>query len=61
MQSRAEAGEEPDFAEGLLKFSDSLIASTSCTCDQICVWESNTLAPLEQFKAEKFYISQNTL
>lgn len=30
----------PDFQEGLLKFSDSLIASTSSENGQVCIWET---------------------
>jgi len=44
-----------------LKFSDSLVASTSAENDQILLWESSTLAPLETFRSDKFYISPNTL
>jgi hypothetical protein len=29
----------PNFQEGALKFSDSLIASTSDKCDTIFIWE----------------------
>ena len=60
-KSRTSVEDELNFQEGLLKFSDSLIASTSAECDQVCVWETATLAPLETFKSEKFYMSANTL
>ena len=50
-----------DFSETLLRFSDSLIASTSSQSGQVCVWETQTLAPLESFKSEKFFVSANTL
>lgn len=53
--------EEVNFREGLLRFSDSLIASTSTESDQILVWESQTLAPLEQLKSDKFIVAPNTL
>ena len=53
--------EEQGFREGLLRFSDSLIASTSTESDQILVWESQTLAPLEQLKSDKFIVGPNTL
>jgi hypothetical protein len=51
----------PSFQEGACKFSNSLIASTSDKCDTIFVWEPSTLAPLETFAAEKFFIHSNTL
>lgn len=51
----------PSFQSGLLKFSDSLIVSTSATSDQISIWEPHTLAPLETFKSDKFFAAPNTL
>jgi len=54
-------GETKDFETSLLKFSDSLMASTSSENGQIYVWETQTLAPLETFKSDKFYVSPNTL
>jgi hypothetical protein len=50
-----------DFEEGLLKFSNSLMASTSSESGEVCIWETQTLAPLESFKSEKFFVSPNTL
>ena len=57
----AAGAEVADFSEGLLKFSDSLIASSSSENGQVCVWETQTLAPLESFKSDKFFVSPNTL
>lgn len=51
----------PSFEDGLLKFSDCLVASTSSACDQIFVWEPATMAPLETFKSDKFLCAANTL
>ena len=51
----------PAFEDSLLKFSNSLIASTSAENDQILLWESATLAPLETFRSDKFFVSPNTL
>jgi hypothetical protein len=45
----------------LLKFSDSLVCSTSASFDQVCVWEPGTLAPLDSFRADKFFVGPNTL
>ena len=45
----------------LLKFSDSLMVSSSSDNAQVCVWETQTLAPLETFKSDKFFVSPNTL
>jgi len=50
-----------DFEEGLLKFSNSLMASTSSENGEVCIWETQTLAPLETFKSDKFFVSPNTL
>ena len=49
------------FESEMLKFSDSLIISSSSESGQICVWETQTLAPLESFKSDKFFVSPNTL
>lgn len=51
----------PSFEDSLLKFTDSLIASTSAESDQILIWEAGTLAPLETFRSDKFFVSANTL
>ena len=53
--------EAAQFESELLKFSDSLIASASSDSSQICVWETQTLAPLESFKSDKFFLGANTL
>jgi hypothetical protein len=29
--------------------------------DQVQVWEANTLAPLDSFRSEKFFVAANTL
>ncbi len=50
-----------EFETNLLKFSDSLMASTSSDNSQIYVWETGTLAVLESFKSDKFFMSPNTL
>ena len=50
-----------EFEASLLKFSDSLIASTSSENGELVVWETQTLAPLESFKSDKFFMSPNTL
>ena len=50
-----------EFEASLLKFSDSLIASTSSENGEVVVWETQTLAPLESFKSDKFFMSANTL
>ena len=55
------AADLASFEEGLLKFSDSLIASTSSENGQVCIWETKTLAPLESFMSDKFFVSPNTL
>ena len=47
--------------QDLLKFSDSLVCSTSASFDQVSVWEPGTLAPLDSFRAEKFFVGPNTL
>ena len=60
-KSRVQIDDEVDFKEGLLKFSDSLIASTSANHDQIIITETSTLAILETLKSDKFFISPNTL
>ena len=37
------------------------MASSSSENGQVCVWETQTLAPLETFKSDKFFVSPNTL
>jgi len=51
----------PSFKEGALKFTDSLVASTSEKSDSIIVWEPSTLAPIEIFAGDKFLVHSNTL
>ena len=51
----------PNFKEGALKFSDSLIASTSEKLDAVFIWEPSTLAPLETLSGDKFLVHSNTL
>jgi hypothetical protein len=60
-KSRVQIDDEVDFKEGLLKFSESLFASTSADHDQIIITETQTLAILETLKSEKFFMSPNTL
>jgi len=49
------------FNEGVVKFTDSLIASTSSEGEQIMVWEPKTLAPYEPIFENKFIPGANTL
>jgi len=44
-----------------MKFTDSLIVSTSGEAEEIQVWEPKTLAPYEPILDKKFVASQNTL
>ena len=44
-----------------MKFTDSLIASTSATAEEIQVWEPKTLAPYEPIFDKKFIPAPNTL
>jgi hypothetical protein len=37
------------------------VAITSATCDQISILEVATMAPLEFFKSDKFFVAPNTL
>lgn len=60
-KSRVSIDDEVDFKEGLLKFSDSLFASSSAESDQVFITETHTLAILETLKGDKFLMSPNTL
>jgi hypothetical protein len=44
-----------------MKFSDSMIASTSANCEEINIWEPKTLAPYEPIIGSKFICGSNTL
>lgn len=44
-----------------MKFTDSLIASTSLSSEEIQIWEPKTLAPYEPISDKKFIPAQGTL
>ena len=44
-----------------MKFTDSLVASTSAAGEEIQIWEPKTLAPYEPIFDKKFIASSNTL
>ena len=49
------------FNESLIKFTDSLVVSTSSNQEEIQVWEPKTLAPYEPILDQKFYAAENCL
>ena len=61
MERTLEEKEPPSFTEGILKFTDCLIASTSAQNSAIFVWEPATMAPLETLKSDNFFVASNTL
>lgn len=49
------------FKDSVIKFSDSLIASTSSSSEDIQIWEPKTLAPYEPISDSKFVVGENAL
>jgi len=52
------------FDDAIMKFGDSMIASTSAAGEEIQVWEPKTLAPYESIKDtndKKFKVAEKTL
>ena len=47
------------FNESLIKFTDSLVVSTSANSEELQVWEPKTLAPYEPILDQKFYAAEN--
>ena len=55
---------EKSFDDALLKFTDSMVASTSAGSEQIQIWEPKTLAPYEPIgdkNDKKFKVAEKTL
>ena len=61
INQEAEGDQLKSFQEGILKFGDSIIASTSAASEEIQVWEPKTLAPYEPMVDNKFLAGANTL
>jgi hypothetical protein len=49
------------YKEQLMKFTDSLIVSSSADMDVLQVWEPKTLVPFEPMIDKKFFARSNTL
>jgi len=54
-------GKLKQLEDSLMKFSDTIIASTSSEHEEICFWEPRTLAPYEPLMEKKFVAAPNTL
>jgi hypothetical protein len=54
-------GKLKQLEDSLMKFSDTIIASTSSEHEEICFWEPRTLAPYEPLMENKFVAAPNTL
>lgn len=59
--SKDEDADIKNFQESVMKFTDSLIASTSAQSESIQVWEPKTLAPYQPIGDSKFVAGQETL
>ena len=61
MDSVANDKEISLFQEQILKFTDSLIVSSSANSEEIQVWEPKTLDPYGSIRDNKFVAAANTL